>query len=224
MERIAGLADVVEGSAGKHDYLQRIGRSALPLVLLTLVLTAGATYWLIGRSPDKQSLLSAGTVALLLVMNLVPAIALLVLVGQWIARRRAARSLVGGDGRLHVRLVAIFSVTASLPLMLVVIFASLLFQYGVEFWFSANKRGMLENAMNLARGYYEQNLRELGDETATMAGDLRDYLSEAPITSPAFSEGYIYQVVTRKLNRSSIIEIGKDGVARTPASARRPMS
>jgi two-component system nitrogen regulation sensor histidine kinase NtrY len=214
------MADFAEGTERPGEtqtYLLRLGRSAVPLVLLTLVLTASATYWLISRAPSQQILLGAGMVALLLVMNLVPAIALLVLVGQDIARKRAARSLVGGDGRLHVRLVALFSVIASLPLMLVVIFASLLFQYGVEFWFSANARGMLENATNLARGYYAQNLNDLGDETATMAGDLRDYLSEASSNSPAFTEGYIYQVVTRKLNRSAIIEIGKDGVARTPA-------
>jgi two-component system, NtrC family, nitrogen regulation sensor histidine kinase NtrY len=218
MDRFADFADSAERPGGSPDYIKRLGQSAVPLVLLTLVLTASLSYWLIVRAPGQQILLGGGLVALLLIANLVPAIALMVLMGQAIARRRAARSLVGGDGRLHVRLVALFSVIASLPLMLVVIFASLLFQYGVEIWFSANARGMLENAINLARGYYEQNLNELGDETATMAGDLRDYLAEAPITSPAFSEGYLYQVVTRKLNRSAIIEIGRDGVARTPAA------
>src|SRR3546814_18221006 len=50
-----------------------------------------------------------------------------------------------------------------------------------------------------------------------MARDWRDYLSQAPVSSPQFAEGYIFQVVTRKLNESAIIEIGKDGVARTAA-------
>src|SRR3546814_20297664 len=77
---------------------------------------------------------------------------------------------------------------------------------------------MLQNASDLARGYYEQNLRDVRDETVTMASDLRDYLSQSNVSSPRFAEGYIYQVVTRKLNRSAIIEIGKDGVARTAAT------
>src|SRR3546814_284983 len=114
-------------------------------------------------------------------------------------------------------LVAIFSIIASVPMLFVVIFASLLFQYGVQFWFSDNARSMLQNANGLARGYYEQNKKEVGDETVTMARDLRDYLSQAPVSSPQFAEGYIFQVVTRKLNESAIIEIGKDGVARTAA-------
>jgi len=177
-----------------------------------------ATYFGISGQDDTTALLAPPLVALLLVANLVPAIALLVLLGRRVAVRRAARSAIGSDGQLHVRLVAIFSLIASIPMLFVVIFASLLFQYGVQFWFSDNTRAMLQNAGTFARGYYEQNLREVGDETLTMASDLRDYLTQSKVSSPEFAEGYIYQVVTRKLNRSAIIEIGEDGIARTAAT------
>ena len=179
---------------------------------------AALTYRLVSGQGQSYTLLTPPIVALLLVANLVPAIALLVLLGRRVAKRRAAQSAIGSDGQLHVRLVAIFSIVASVPMLLVVIFASLLFQYGVQFWFSDSTRGMLQNASDLARGYYEQNLREVGDETVTMASDLRDYLTQSEFSSPTFAEGYIYQVVTRKLNRSAIVEVGKDGVARTAAT------
>lgn len=186
-------------------------------VLLTFLATALVTYFVISGHDRPDRLLTPPLVALLLVANLVPAIALLVLLGRRVAKKRAAHSLIGGDGQLHVRLVALFSIIASVPMLLVVIFASLLFQYGVQFWFSDNARTMLQNASGLARGYYEQNKKEVGNETATMAGDLRDYLSQASVSSPEFAEGYIFQVVTRKLNESAIIQIGTDGVARTAA-------
>lgn len=193
--------------------------SLVEAVTLILFLgTAGLTYLLLSAQGQSYTLLTPPIVALLLVGNLVPAIALLVLLGRRVAKRRAAASAIGSDGQLHVRLVAIFSIVASMPMLLVVIFASLLFQYGVQFWFSDSARGMLQNASDLARGYYEQNLREVGDETVTMASDLRDYLGQSKVSSPRFAEGYIYQVVTRKLNRSAIIEVGKDGVARTAAT------
>ena len=150
--------------------------------------------------------------------NLIPAIVLLVLLGRRIAKGRAAKSAGGSSGRLHVRLVALFSLVASVPTILVVIFASLLFQYGVEFWFSDRARGMLENANDLARGYYEQNQREVGEETITMANDLRNYLGQAGLESPEFAEGYVFQVLSRKLNESAIIEYGADGVPRTAAA------
>ena len=191
----------------------------------TMLLTVVGTYYALVGQDNSSALLSPPVVALLLVANLVPAIALLMLLGRRVAMRHAARSAIGSDGQLHVRLVAIFSLIASIPMLLVVIFASLLFQYGVQFWFSDSARAMLQNAGTFARGYYEQNLREVGDETQTMASDLRDYLNQSKVSSPEFAEGYIYQVVTRKLNRSAIIEIGKDGIARTAATVdpdRRP--
>jgi two-component system nitrogen regulation sensor histidine kinase NtrY len=162
-------------------------------------------------------LLPSRLTASLLVGTLVPAMALLVLFGRRMALRRAARSLVGSNGRLHVRLVWLFSLIAAIPTLMVVIFASLLFQSGVEFWFSDNSRGMLENANKLARGYYEQNLRDVGNESVAMAGDLRDYLDQADISSPEFAEGYSFQVVSRRLNESAIVEKGPDGKLRTAA-------
>ena len=212
-----------EGLSRRLPLFARMDRARLVLMmemgaLLALFSTAAFTYWLINRQHSSDKLLTPPIVALLLVLNLVPAIGLLVLIGRRVAKRRAAASLVGGDGQMHVRLVAMFSIIASVPTLMVVIFASLLFQYGVQFWFSENARSMLQNASDLARGYYQQNLREVGDETVTMAGDLRDYLTQSKIQSPNFAEGYIYQVVTRKLNRSSIIELGRDGVARTAAT------
>ena len=191
----------------------------------TMLATVVGTWFAMAGQDNSSALLSPPIVALLLVANLVPAIALLMLIGRRVAMRHAARSAIGSDGQLHVRLVAIFSLVASIPMLLVVIFASLLFQYGVQFWFSDSARAMLQNAGTFARGYYEQNLREVGDETLTMASDLRDYLNQSKVSSPEFAEGYIYQVVTRKLNRSAIIEIGKDGIARTAATVdpdRRP--
>src|SRR5690606_20583398 len=80
-----------------------------------------------------------------------------------------------------------------------------------------NSRGMLENANKLARGYYEQNLRDVGNETVTMAGDLRSYLGQTSIASPEFAEGYSYQVVGRKLNESAILQKMQDGKLRTAA-------
>lgn len=170
--------------------------------------------WIVLSSdPEDGGLLPSDQAAALLVGTLIPAMALLVLLGRRLALRRAA----GSTARLHVRLVFIFSLIAAVPTLLVAIFAAFLFQSGIEFWFSDNSRGMLENANKLARGYYEQNLRDVGNETVTMAGDLRAYLSQTSIASPEFAEGYSYQVVGRKLNESAILQKGTDGKLRTAA-------
>lgn len=176
-----------------------------------------ATYIFVTGDSQSERLLTPALVAAIMVANLVPAMGLVVLIGSRVARARAVRSMEGGHGRLHVRLVALFSMIAAVPTLLVVIFASLLFQYGVDFWFSDRSRGMFENAASLAQGYYQENQREVAANTTAMATDLSRILRRVSISDPEFSNYYLQQVVVRNLNESAIIEIGADGVARTPA-------
>src|SRR5918993_1013191 len=89
-------------------------------------------------------------IAALLALVLVPSMALMVLIARRVATRRAAQSPMGGRGRLHVRLVALFSVLATVPTLLVVIFASFLFQSGTAFWYSERARTVLEGAQRVA--------------------------------------------------------------------------
>jgi two-component system nitrogen regulation sensor histidine kinase NtrY len=180
-----------------------------------IVSVAIATYIFVTGDAQSERLLTPALVAAIMVVNLVPAMALIVLIGSRVARARAVRSMAGGNGRLHVRLVALFSLIAAAPTLLVVIFASLLFQFGVDFWFSDRSRGMFENAASLAEGYYQENQRQVGANTFAMATDLGTRLSRFSIDSPGFSNYYLQQVVVRSLNESAIIEIGRDGVART---------
>ncbi len=186
--------------------------------LAITISVAIATYIFVTGDAQSERLLTPALVAVIMIVNLVPAMALIVLVGSRIARARAMRSVAGGNGRLHVRLVALFSLLAATPTLLVVIFASLLFQFGVDFWFSDRSRGMFENAASLAEGYYQENQREVGANTIKMAGDLGDLLARTRIDNPDFSNYYFQQVVVRSLNESAIIEIGKDGIARTAAA------
>ncbi len=184
-------------------------------VLAFLIMTA--TTWIaVSAQSKKGQLLPSDLTATLLIGTLVPAMAILVLLGRRLALQRAAEN-VGGTGRLHVRLVFLFSMISAVPTLMLVIFASFLFQSGVEFWFSDNSRGMLENANKLARGYYEQTQRDMEYESLAMAGDLRDFLSQEPITSPAFPEYYKYQATHRKLNQSTILQKVSDGSLRRAA-------
>ncbi|WP_246465462.1 sensor histidine kinase [Novosphingobium jiangmenense] len=183
----------------------------------TLALMLAVSWLTVTGSSGEGQILPSRLTSSLLIGTLVPAMALQILWGRRLAIRRAAKSVLGSSGRLHVRLVWLFSLIAAIPTLLVVIFASFLFQSGVEFWFSDNSRGMLENANKLARGYYEDKLRDVGNETVTMAGDIRDYLDQAPITSTEFAEGYSFQVLSRQLNESAILERSPDGSLRTAA-------
>ena len=191
--------------------------------VIAFVVMTGITWFAVNGQWGRGQMLPTDLTATLLVGTLVPAMAILVLLGRRIALQRAGED-VGRSGQLHVRLVFLFSLIAAVPTLLVVIFASFLFQSGVEFWFSDKSRGLLENANQLARGYYEQTQKDMEYETLAMAADLGDFLSSDTIASPRFPEYYSYQVHHRKLDESTILQKGADGVLRRPAIASGPMS
>ncbi len=177
------------------------------LVLAVAIATALVSYFVIVGTDAPQRLIAPPLVALLLIANLVPGIALLMLLGRRIAMRRAARSPVGGGGRLHVRLVALFSVVAAVPMLLVTIFASLLFQYGVQFWYSDQARGMLENATALAQSSYARQLSRWEEATVTMAADMTGFLHERSLQSPDFSGWFYQQVYFRSLSEAALFKV-----------------
>jgi two-component system nitrogen regulation sensor histidine kinase NtrY len=113
--------------------------------------------------------------------------------------------------------VFFFSLVAAIPTLIVAVFASLLFQSGVEFWFSDQQRGLLEDANELARGYYDENQREVGQEAVAMAGDLRFVLQSMPISDPAFADQYFGQVYSRELSESAILHPTENGEINTIA-------
>ena len=175
-----------------------------------LAATLALSYAILSREAAPGSMLSPPQIALLLVANLIPAIALMVLLSRRIAMARAAARAIG-TGQLHTRLVALFSVIAAVPTVIVAIFASLLLQSGLEFWFSDRARGMLENTVELAQATYAGEVNRVGDEAVAMASDLSGAIQQYPIDSPLFEEYLARQTYQRSLNESAVISIGANG-------------
>ena len=184
-------------------------------VLLIAAAIAIASYFVIADGTGPQKILAPPVVALLLVANLLPGIALLVLIGRRIAMRRAARSPIGGRARLHVRLVALFSVIAAVPTLFVVVFASLLFQYGVQFWYSDQARSMIENATGIATTSYEQMLHRWQDATVTSASAIsQDFVGPDFIQrtkSPQFIAYFNREIFFRSLSDGFIFVYSPGG-------------
>jgi two-component system nitrogen regulation sensor histidine kinase NtrY len=111
----------------------------------------------------------------------------------------------------------LFSALAAVPTVLVAIFASLLFQSGLEFWFSNRARSMLENTVQIARGSYDAENERVANETVTMSGDIAQYLRLVPRDDPRFVEGFGRQVLNRNLSEAIIVNVGSDGVPRSLA-------
>ncbi len=192
----------------------RRGRWVLPLEIgigLLLLATIAATYIILSRgSPEAP--ITPEIIAILLTANMVPALALIIMVARRFAVRRAIRSDVGARGRLHVRLVALFSIIASVPTLLVLVFASVLFQSGVRFWFSEQAQTVLASAENVSQIYAREHHDRLVLDVQAMGGDVVDRINRFGIDSEAFRGDFLYQTAARQFTETAVLMIGPDGV------------
>src|SRR5215213_7476156 len=149
----------------------RLYDRAAVLIALFLIATLTVSFWLLRRGAEPGTLLKPPVIALMLIALLLPAIALMVLFSRKVAMRRAEQGGLG-SGRLHTRLVAQFSVIAAVPTVIVAIFASLIFQSGLEFWFSDRARTALAQAERTSAIYETEHRDRLKADLGAMGTDI----------------------------------------------------
>jgi two-component system nitrogen regulation sensor histidine kinase NtrY len=190
-------------------------RGMIPLieagVVVALFGVVIGTWLVLTQTGRPEAPLKPATVAALLVANLVPAMALMVVIARRLAIQRAARSEIGGKGRLHVRLVALFSAIATIPTLLVVIFASLLFQSGVSFWFSDQAIRVLGSAENVSNIYAREHRDRIRLDVQVMGADVVDRINRFGIDSQDFRDDFLYQTAARQLTETAILTIDQSG-------------
>lgn len=157
---------------------------------------AVGTYVYIASRNEAQGLIAPPVMAALLALNLVPGVLLLMLLGRRVAMRRAAKSAVGAAG-FHVRLVALFSLTASVPILLTVVTASVLFQSSAEFWISDRARKAFDDAMDIARQSQQQIIKRWVDTGRAMSQDLGRNLPGLRENQRDFHAYLVQQTVVR---------------------------
>jgi two-component system nitrogen regulation sensor histidine kinase NtrY len=191
--------------------VQRFTRSAnfyprleLIAALLTIVLGWSSYAW-VTRTGLPGNGASQSSVGLLLVANLVPAMLLIVLIGRRVAILISNRRRGLAGARLHLRLVALFAAIAAVPTLLVVAFASLLFQFGVQFWFSDRVRTILDGSNEVAQAYVEDNRRRIADDIEVMAADVASYARDFGEGSVLYRRGLEFQVKGRQLTEAAVI-------------------
>ncbi len=187
------------------------------ILLLIAALASGvATYGALTRTPPFGS--DPATVQALLTLDIV----LLLLFGAVIARRIVALWIIRRRGqagsRLHVRLVAIFSLLAVTPAILMALFSSGFFYFGVQSWFSEQVRTAVEESREVARAYLVEHQQTILADTLAMANDI-DREAEAVVARPERLARLVQtQALLRNLTEAVVVVI-RDGHSQIVARA-----
>jgi two-component system, NtrC family, nitrogen regulation sensor histidine kinase NtrY len=143
---------------------------------LALVLTAAATlsglatYVVISgwRNVAAEPELVLG----LLYLDLILLLLLGVVVARGLVQLIMARRQGLAGSRLHARLVAMFSLVAVAPAIIVAVFSVAFLHFGLEAWFSERISGALDNSLNVAQAYLEEHKEVIRADALAMAADL----------------------------------------------------
>ncbi|SOC38800.1 two-component system nitrogen regulation sensor histidine kinase NtrY [Rhizobium subbaraonis] len=145
---------------------------ALPGLLLAggaLIAATISLFILLGLTPIKPE---ANVIIASVAVNALFVLGLIILIGREIARLLKARSRGRAAARLHVRIVALFSVVAITPAILVAIFASITLDVGLDRWFSIRTQSIVSSSLNVAQAYVLENASYLQGQTVSMSNDL----------------------------------------------------
>ena len=132
-------------------------------------------------------------VNLLLVIAMVAVIAVHV-VGLW----RAWEKKVAG-ARLHARIVALFSLIAALPALLLAIAATTTFSRALDNWFNQQTMSIVMNSLNVAHAYLDEHGQVIRTDIVNMAKDLDDAAPQVAGDERKFRELMFAQAGLRDL-------------------------
>ncbi len=141
------------------------------LVVVVLSLVSALTTYLIltGLTPIVPS---GGVVWTALFLNVALILAMIAVIAwQVVGLWRAWREKQAG-ARLHIRIVALFSLIAALPALVLAGAATVTFSRSLDTWFTGRVRTLIEDSRGVARAYVEEHGQVIRNDVLNMARDL----------------------------------------------------
>ncbi len=147
-------------------WVRLLGLFAVALAVISALVTFVVLAGLTPIAPTHN------VVVTLLAVNIVTVVLLLALIGRELWRVVQARRRGRAASRLHVRIVALFSVISAVPAILVAVFASVTLDRGLDRLFSQQNRSVIENSLIVADAYVRDHAQFARAENIAIAIEL----------------------------------------------------
>ena len=179
---------------------------ALPGIIAVLgaLITAGLSFAvLVGTTPIEPD--SPSTLASIIGINAFFVLFLIGLIAREIRRILVARKHGKAAARLHVRIVAMFSIVAAIPAIIVAVFASITLDIGLDRWFEMRTKTIVSQSLSIAEAYVLENARNLQGTTLSMAYDLSNSRTLYNLDRTGFRDFLSQQARARALAHAALI-------------------
>jgi len=188
----------------------------LELILALSAIFAGvAGYSLLSNSGDPLHAESKHvSVTLVIGVLMIPILGLTALIARRLFHLVGDRRRQSAGSRLHGRIVMIFATVAIIPTLLIGIFASVLFEFGFQVWFSDRVRSVLDNAAAVAEGYVREHRKIIEADLRAMANDLNHGALIYQRSRDTLQQEVFRQAAVRSLNEAVLFDGEMHVVAR----------
>jgi two-component system nitrogen regulation sensor histidine kinase NtrY len=187
-----------------------------PVLVVLSVVLAGVTFAILTGS--TAIIPTRDVVVRLVTLNAGAVLTLMVLIGLEVRKILRARQERRAGARLHTRILALFSLIAAVPAVLVAIVATLTLDRGLDRWFSERTQSMVDFSLVVARAYLDEYRQVLNVELTAVASELDRSKPLYDFDPQRFAEHMSNIAALRSIPYMSIV--GADGVEIVRADTR----
>ena len=195
------------------------------LLVLAGIVSGLATYAALTETPPFGN--DPDTVIWLINLDLIILLALAALIGRRVIKVWARRRQNVAGSKLHIRLLATFSVMAAGPAILMAVFSALFFHYGVQAWFSDRVSTAVTASQAVAESYLEEHRQVIRADALAMANDLDRQVGLMIGDNEAFQHFIDTQSLLRNFSEAMVFDssgrlLGRSGLTFTLTFERVP--
>ncbi|NKJ34657.1 PAS domain-containing sensor histidine kinase [Rhizobium sp. SG570] len=220
------MQDAVSPTASDEAVVRVTDRRA-SFALPGLILAGGALLcaiatllMLLGLTPVAPT---SSVVFTSVVINGMFVLGLMALIAREVARLVKARSRGRAAARLHIRIVALFSIVAITPAILVAIVASLTLNVGLDRWFGVRTQQIISSSQSVAQAYLMENASYLQGQTVSMANDLERNRSLYSLDRTGFADLMTRQARGRGLLGAFLVRRDGSAIVQAEIKTERPL-
>ena len=201
---IRAVAKPLFSKSGTGDRRRLMALPGIVAVLGAMVTAALSFVILLGGfeprvTPDEH------TTLVVIGINAAFVLLLSTLIGRELWRIFTARRHGKAASRLHVRIVAMFTLVAAIPAILVAVVASITLDIGLDRWFELRTKAIVSSSLSIAEAYVQENGRNLQGTTLSMAFTLDQARSLYNLDRTGFGDLMTQQAIGRALAHAVLV-------------------